>query len=411
MKNNHNENKGNKLIFSISFLFLFILILFCFGVATIRQDFVILGRAFLEGKMYFPDSYIQITNGHDSAIYNGQYFWPLGPFPTILILPFVFIFEHFYLFFRQEYASFFLTILIAWLIVLIGKKAGYQLKDNLYWCLAFIFGSVFIQVALSPNCWFFAQTVTTALLFWLIYESLNKKRPWLLGIISAFTLATRISAGIGSIIFVVLLNLFIKKKKATFIKQLLFFFLPIIFMLGLLAFYNYARFQNILEFGYNYQIVDGETLYLAKQYGLFSLVHIPGNLYYFLLASPLPVFRDEVSHVLKFPFITNNLWGTSIFITSPYFAYLFLIKYKEKLNKILLISAILTSILVFSYYGIGFTQVGYRYSLDFLPFLFVLLMLGYKEKNLELSTGIKIVILFGIIFDFLLFMTFFNAQK
>ena len=48
---------------------------------------------------------------------------------------------------------------------------------------------------------------------------------------------------------------------------------------------------------------------------------------------------------------------------------------------------------IFSYYGIGNVQFGYRYSLDFLPFLFFLLIRNYRNERPELSPGFKKVIL------------------
>ena len=65
----------------------------------------------------------------------------------------------------------------------------------------------------------------------------------------------------------------------------------------------------------------------AREYGLFNLKHIPGNLYHFFLATPLPVFADSLSHVLKFPYLKADPWGMGIFITSPIFIYLFPLSY------------------------------------------------------------------------------------
>ena len=97
--------------------------------------------------------------------------------------------------------------------------------------------------------------------------------------------------------------------------------------------------------------------------------------------------------MLKFPYVKANAWGMSIFVTSPYFLYLFRLKYDERVAKELLLSIAVVASLVFTYYGIGYIQFGYRYSLDFLPFLFFLLIRNYRKQNVELSPCFKKIVL------------------
>ena len=150
-------------------------------------------------------------------------------------------------------------------------------------------------------------------------------------------------------------------------------FTPISVAVILLFSYNFIRFGNIFEQGYSMQTVPDHAV-KAREYGIISSVHIPGNLFYFLLAMPLPVFKDNLSHVLKFPYIEMNHWGMSIFVTSPIFLYLFNLSYKDKLSRLLIITTIIIAVPIFLYYGIGYRQFGYRYSLDFLPLLFTVLI-------------------------------------
>jgi len=119
----------------------------------------------------------------------------------------------------------------------------------------------------------------------------------------------------------------------------------------------------------------------------------------------MPIFRDNITHVLRFPYITVNLWGMSLFITSPYFLYLFLLQYKDKISKALLITTFIIAIPIILYYGIGFEQFGYRYSLDFLPILFFLLIKNYKFSNSNLTDGFRSLILLSACFNLYLFIT------
>lgn len=173
----------------------------------------------------------------------------------------------------------------------------------------------------------------------------------------------------------------------------------------IMATYNYARFGDFLEQGYGMQITAGAFDDNLKS-KLFALHHIPGNLYYMLLATPQPVFV-EGSHVLASPFIKADAWGISIFLTAPYLILLFGLKYKDIFSKLLIVTAVIISIPIITYYGIGWYQFGFRYALDFLPFLFVALMYEYRKNKDKLPTGLLIVFLISAIFNLYLFKDLF----
>jgi hypothetical protein len=83
----------------------------------------------------------------------------------------------------------------------------------------------------------------------------------------------------------------------------------------------------------------------------------------------------------------------SIFITSPCFIYLFTLKLRDKLSLIILSTVTITAIPILLYYGVGFRQFGYRYSLDFLPLLYFLLMRNYYYQKGNLSSAFKVLVL------------------
>ena len=98
----------------------------------------------------------------------------------------------------------------------------------------------------------------------------------------------------------------------------------------------------------------------------------------------------------------------SIFITSPYLLWLFTNKWSsfDARARRLLIAVALSALLVLSYFGIGLLQFGYRYSLDFLPELFLLFMIMYRKKHSRLSRGMRMLLLGSGIFNFYLLMHF-----
>lgn len=369
-----------------------------------EQQFSYLAQSFLQGKFYFLE---KPGTWGDAAPFNDHYYWPLGPFPALLLMPFVYLFGLFNQFFYQGYWQFFIVLGTFYLIFKIAQKCGYSSHDSLFLSFAFTFASTFIHVAIWPWSWWFYQVIAVFLLFLSIFEYLGRKRYFVIGIFLGLSLATRISTSLATLFFI--LEIFFIKK-VNFQKKLkngVKLLIPIFFSIFLLAFYNYSRFGNFLQTGYSIHITLFESLAKARQYGLINLVHLPGNLYYFLLSTPLPVFKDNISHILRFPFIKANPWGMSIFVTSPYFIYLFFLNYKDRLSKILMITITLIALPIFLFFAIGFRQLGHKHSLDFLPFLFYLLIRNYKRQHRALSLGFKLLILISSLVNLYLFPTIF----
>jgi hypothetical protein len=111
---------------------------------------------------------------------------------------------------------------------------------------------------------------------------------------------------------------------------------------------------------------------------------------------------------LKFPYIQNNVYGMSIFVTSPYFLYIFTNKWSSFSARArnLVVAISVSCLLVLSYYGIGTIQFGYRYSLDFLPELFLLFMILYRVKHSRISCGMRVLLLGSGIVNFYLLVPY-----
>jgi hypothetical protein len=179
---------------------------------------------------------------------------------------------------------------------------------------------------------------------------------------------------------------------------LLLLIFPIITSLAALGFYNQLRFGNPLDTGYTYNTTWPPGVREAASYGLFSLKHLPGNLYFLLLKAPEAVRISKVSYLLRFRFLKANEWGMSLFFTSPFFLFIFLSNLRRKLVISLIIASLIGLLPSLLYAGIGVWQYGYRYALDIYPFLFILLLSVFSQKGVTRLA--KTVILFSIIFNF-----------
>jgi hypothetical protein len=380
------EKKGIVIIV----LFLFVTLLLNF-LQRGDSHFTYLAEAFIGGKTYFLDNRLPLD---DTVFFANHQYWPLGPFPAVFILPGVLLFNVFGGVFYQGCLQFFLIWISFILIYKISLRIGYTKKESMYTAIAFCFASPFLGVALVPASWYFAQVITVFLLFLIIYEHLNKQRIWLVGVLYSLVLATRATAFLSIIFFVIYLlssNRKSVQQKAVSVFRLL---APSLFVLGFLLVYNLTRFGNIFEQGYNYQNIHPQLVAL-RDIGLFNMRHVPSNLYYLLAKFPEPVNATGNFLSFKFPFVTPNVWGMSIFVTSPYFLALFILDYKDKISKAILIACLAVLVPILFYYGIGFMQYGYRYALDFLPFLYYLLLRNYqlKYKKLPAKVGLFVTVL------------------
>jgi hypothetical protein len=370
------------------------------------QQFSLLAQAFLHHQLNFLSSIGGM--GQDPILYHGKIYWSEGPFPAVLLLPFMAIFKLFHHFFFQGYLTWALILGVVFFVFKLARALSYSQEDSFILALGFTLGSAFIGVASVSSSWFFAQVLTTFLLFWSLYEfySRKHKRWWLLGVICALVLMTRATAS-PIFIFFCLELWYATRTTHQRLKKFVQLSLPIAVAIILLAAYNFLRFHSPFNGGYAHQLLYPVSAE-AQSYGVFGLIHIPTNLYSALLRGPIPVVRDSTSWTLKFPYIQNNIYGMSIFITSPYLLSLFSHKWSsfDVRARNLLIAASASALLVFSYFGVGLLQFGYRYSLDFLPELFLLFMIMYRKNHRSLSRGMKVLLLGSGVFNFYLLAPF-----
>ena len=364
------------------------------------QHFTFLARSFLHGDLAFQSD--PGNNWADTSPYAGRYYWPLGPLPAIILMPFEFLASAFGAFFYQGYLQPLLVVAVLAIVFRIARVTGYGTEDSAYLAFGFAFATAFLGVAIWPWSWYFSQVITCALVFATIAEMIERRRPWVLGVLFALILATRVTAALGVLwcIGEILRTRSPQRKK---LASLIAIAAPILVVTALLFAYNRARFDNAFEQGYAEQIVPAHAT-AARALGILSLRHVPGNLYVLLLAGPTPVRRDDESMVLAFPYAVANPWGMSLWVTSPLFLYLLGLRYRDHTSLLLLLTSIVIAVPILLYYGVGWRQFGYRYSLDFLPFLYYLLLRNYRQQRGHLTVGFKAVILLTAIWNLYLFV-------
>ncbi len=350
----------------------------------------------------FPDNY------PDYVIWQGHKYLPLGPLPGIVLIPFLPLLA---LARDQDFpwVGHLFTLLNIWLFAKVLLRVGVSGERRNWSLLLFFGGTVYLWQAVLGDAYHFAHILTTTCLLAAIWEALGKRRPILIGLYLGLAGMTRFTALFTLPFFLWLMwrdnsNLEAGDPAPGRPGNLSFFTRLGSLSLGLagpifcLGAYNYLRFGNPLESGYGLAQLGGGVLTEARTYGLFSLVHVPKNLFMMLLQGPLP-FPSESAPVLEFPYLRPSRWGMGIFFTSPVLLYIFKdfrSRLKEPLIQACWLGTVCALLPIITYYGIGYIQFGYRYALDFLPFL---LLIAARNFSNPLSNRVRALILVSVVIN------------
>ncbi|MEO8285323.1 MAG: hypothetical protein ABI670_02680 [Chloroflexota bacterium] len=356
------------------------------------DHYVYLAEHFVRGELSVND----MEGYADVVTFQGNKYLPFGPVPALVLIPFL---PLMYLFGTREevWAGIVLTLFNYYLLARILKQIG-VIGERRKWALLLFFGgTVYYSMAVVAAAWHFAHIVGTTCILLAISEALGKKRMLVVGLLVGLAEATRFDLLFALPFFVWVIwhesnqaqnNNGIRRylsvaafgRYAALVAGLA---IPMI----LLAAYNYARFGSPIETGYSMAAVASPLLVTAHEYGFYSLVHIPKNLFTLLLQGPMP-FPAEDAAVLQPPYIQPSPWGMSIFLTSPAIVYAFRAKWKEPFVRACWLTILTISATLITYYWTGFVQFGYRYALDFMPFLIMIVALGLPKPMTNLSRAL-----------------------
>ncbi len=354
---------------------------------SIAKHFSLLAQSFLHHHLYLNP--INLPAG-DYADYKARQYLFFGPMPSVLLTPFVAIWGES---FPQIDLSIASLVVVFSAIFLLARRFKFDTADSFWLANFFVFGTVLYLVGLVNTSAYLVQAVGTVFVVLAILEYFTKKRWFVMGILIGAATATRITLISAAFFFV--LEIIRNRSSLNLRKAFVYFLVPVISSLILLGFYNYRRFGSVFDTGYTYNASALNKDYYNFKVGWFSPIHIPANLYVLLAMPPQPVKMGRVEFVLQFPYLKADKIGMAIWFTSPLFVFLFAARKKPYTFSALaaIFAALVPSLL---YWGIGIVQYGYRYSLDFLPFLFLILLSAFREK---LSGAAKLLIAGGIIFN------------
>lgn len=379
------------------------------------KHYVYLAVAITQGTLDVAS--VGIPDFYQDVVVDGtSKYLPYGPAPAVLLLPFVAIWGSS---FSEVYFSMALgaiNVVLVWhLLGLLNVSRTTKLLVVPF----FAFGTAHFYAATTGTLWFYNHVAAVFFLLLSIIFLLRRTSP----VVPAFFLALAFLSRQSTILATPFFLYWMVRQRHEFILdwQALFHWMtsrkhgPILnrealfgresltqmglFVGTLLPFvlfsfwYNEVRFGGPLETGLD-TLYDGYggipySFYLnqfpgADRFDMFDVRNIPLHLYTIFLMPP--DFHPDWSILRPSPY------GMSVLLTSPAFIYAALVKRDDPLKMGSWMAIGLVSIPLITYFNQGWVQFGYRFMLDFIPFLLILTALGFEDNQSPASTRVKVLL-------------------
>jgi len=316
-------------------------------------------------------------SGPDAERYRWYVSFP--PLPAILLLPFVAVFGLGTLdaLFWVLFAG--LGPMVLFLVLRFVRESGQSqrsVRDDLLVTGLFAVGSVYYFVAVQGTVWFAAHVVATAFICLYLLFSFGARRPVAAGfalglaflcrpatlLLAPFFLLQAVSAGKKQ-------SSRTARSQAPVLPAVAMFALPLALIVAATMWHNTARFGDPFEFGHRFLQMRWRSR--IETWGLFSAHYLPRNLTVFLLSLPWLIPSS--------PFIRISRHGLALWFSSPNLLWSLWPKKLDATTLALWAGVLPTAICTLLYQNTGWIQFGYRFSLDYLPFLFVLVALSGRR--------------------------------
>jgi hypothetical protein len=327
---------------------------------SLAPHFVWQADAFLHGRLDVQKP----PNLNDWVLQDGRWYVSFPPFPAVLMMPFVafaglsFNDVVFTLVFAAANVALFYNLLRR----LPGEpRPAFQ---DAVLALLFGFGTLAFSCSIRGEVWFTAEVIGVTLTLLYLHASLGAAKPFLAGLAVACAAITRTPLAFSAVFF--LFEAF-RTSRPVLLKKLLPFFAAIVLVAIPTALMNDARFGSFAEFGHSH-LYDNRVNAQVARFGLFHYAFLERNLHDAFTRLPEIQF-----HPLRVGF---NGEGMSLFVTTPLFFYLLWPRRRDVLQRELWLTTAVIALPGFFYQNSGYFQFGFRFSLDYTPYLFLLLALG-----------------------------------
>jgi hypothetical protein len=333
-----------------------------------KQDidyFVRLADAFLHGRIFLTEAPSWLN---ELVPANGVWYVPYPPVPAVLLMPFVALFGT--EFHQQVASSLFggIGVALAWLTF--GRFA-LSMRARFGLTAVFGFGTTLWFTAATGSAWYIGHAAAVMFSMAALALVLRRRWPFLVGFLLGGATFARLPVGLTAPFFLAMVagvgwppRLPERSEWAASARRVVAFGLGLAIPVGLYVLYNLVRWGTVTDQGY--ALIPGlmdDPVY--AKHGILALEYIPRNLY--------AIFLRSWNYVDDPPFLQPSWMGLSLFLTTPLFAWLFRARLRDPRVAWAVIATALAATPIVTHGNVGFTQFGYRFSLDVQPMLFIVL--------------------------------------
>ncbi len=285
------------------------------------------------------------------------------------------------------------------------------LREDLWLVAMLAFGSVLFFSSVQGKVWYTAHVVGMVLALVYAWASIEARRPVLAGLALGAAALTRTSMAFMFPLFVLeawrmaarqaadehgasaSASMNLRAGRAAMrrlvVRPLVRFAAPVAAFAVAGMIYNQVRFDSPIEFGHTYLALGNhQPVFQQTQIEQWGLAH------YHYLSRNLAVALTGLPELLpRAPWIQISGHGLALWFTTPALLLLVWPRQKNPLHRALWLTAALVALPSLLYMNSGWFQFGYRFSLDYMAFLVMLLAIGGRP----LTRFVKALILAGIV--------------
>lgn len=351
---------------------------------TDQHYFIPLADAFLQGRVYLDRmheglkelvSEEEVRTGAyariDQAGTPGKYFVILPPFPAVILMPFVAIFGAST---NQSYVSTIVTALGVVAAYAVFRHLLPERKKHLALTALYAFGSMTWYHGVIGSGWYFSQ-MCGLLFLWVALLLLVKKKSLLL--VSACVGVAYLSRYPLLLTFPFFSYMTRERwcpEKRIAVRELLTLLIPFASIVTLSLFYNLLRYQTPAHYGYTVYEDRPYNTALEYPYGSYSVMYAPRILSVMLFSMP--------KLNVHFPYIIPNDYAMALWLVFPAVFIIFFASIQHDIVFASWVTILLLLPVTLFHGGVGMTQFGFRYALDYMPFLFILIGYAIRDKFL-----------------------------
>jgi hypothetical protein len=351
---------------------------------SIAPHFVYLADAWLDGRSSLAEP---LPSTYDLISYEGQFYVAQPPLPALMMLPLVAIRG------AAGTPDILVTVILGALSVALAdltlRVMVRDLSPQRHFLLMIFFalGTVHGMLSALGTVWFTPQIAAT-LALWFFLLGMVWRWPLLVGCALAAVALARPGVLPGAILLYagwILFDFWAVTSDANshnreglvtlpydllrLLKTGLLAAAPILLALVFLGWYNNARFASATDFGYDYINEAPELAQRRLDHGNFAAYFLPENLYTATIRPPL----------LEDGSIEPDPWGMGLLLTSPVLVYAALAFPWDRQKMLLASGGMLMLLPALLYHNTGSAQFGYRFVLDALPVLMILVAIGARR--------------------------------